>query len=91
MVVSFRSVSGLALAFGCCSWWLRPGRSGGGFRLVARFASFGAAGRFAVRCSGRVGRSVAVRPVGAEWVVSVPVSVPLGSVARGWGAWDSLP
>ncbi len=94
-VVSFRSVSGSALAAGCSSWWLRPGRSGGGVRLVARFASFAAASGFARRWSGSAGcRFVSVRPcpavVGA-WVVSVPVLVPPSSPVFGWGAWDSLP
>ena len=94
MVRSFRSVSGSALSSGCSSWWLRPGRSGGGFRLVARFASFSAASLFAYRLAGSCGfRFVSVRCcqwVRGSWLVSVPVSVPAGSVVRGWGPWDSL-
>ena len=91
----FRSVAGFAISAGCSSWWLRPGRSGGGFRLVARFASFSAASSFARRLAGSCGfHFVAVRPcpsVRGAWVVSVPVSVPAGSSVRQWGAWDSLP
>ena len=88
---SFRSVSGLALATGCVSWWVRPGRSSGGFRVVARFGSFASAGSFARRCARLAGRSVAVRPSAGSWVVSVPVSVPLSSSSREWGAWSALP
>ena len=88
---SSRSVSGLALATGCVSWWVRPGRSGGGFRLVARFVFFASAGLFARRCAGRVGRAVVVRPSAGSWVVSVPVSVPPSSSSRDWGAWSALP
>ncbi len=94
-VVSFRVVSGSALACSAVSWWLRPGRSGGGFRLVARFPSLALASLFARRWAGACGFSaVAVRPCPAVpgcWVVSVPVVVPASSPVRGWGAWSALP
>ena len=94
MVRSFRSVSGSALSSGCSSWWLRPGRSGGGFRLVARFGSFGSASGFArsLACSSGCG-FVSVRCcqwVLGSWLVSVPVSVPPSASVRGWDPWDSL-
>jgi hypothetical protein len=91
----FRSVSGSALACHCSSWWLRPARSGGGVRLVARFASFGSASAFARRWAGAAGcRFVAVRrcpAVAGAWVVSVPVVVPASSSVFSWGAWSALP
>lgn len=90
-MIPFRVIVGHALCRGAISWWLRPGRSGGGFRVVALFLRREAAAELAIRAAGLVGRSVVVRPrPSGGWVVSVPVAVPSRSLAVDWGAWESL-
>lgn len=77
MLSAFRSVSGSALGSGCCSWLVRRSeRSLSGWVLVARFGSFAAASRFAVRWAGRLPvecRGCVVRRSELGWSVSVPV------------------
>ena len=76
----FRSLVGLALSSGCCSWFLRGSlRSFSGEVLGACFVSRSRAAAFGLAASRRVGFAVAVRPgwdsvSGFVWVVSVPVA-----------------
>ena len=77
--VPFRSVVGLSLACGCCSWALRGSFSSfSGSVLWACFGSRRLAVAFGVRVSRLVGFAVRVSrgwcsSVGSCWVVSVPV------------------
>ena len=77
--VPFRSVVGLALSSGCCSWLVRPSsRAFSGSVVWCFFVSRSRAAAFAVLASGRVGCVVCVRPgwcsvSGFVWLVSVPV------------------
>ena len=84
-VVSFRSVSGSALAFGCQRWWVRRGRwVAERDILVAVFASFSSASAFARRWAGECGYgSVLVRASSVgRWFVSVPVSGAVSVAGR---------
>ena len=77
--VGFRSVVGLALSSGCCSWSLRGSfRSFTGSVVWALFVCPVVARSFARSASVQVGVVVCVRPgwcssSGFVWVVSVPV------------------
>ena len=73
MFFSFRSVSGSALGFGCCSWVFRSSsRSFSGSVVAASFLSASFASRFASAWASRLGFFVASRCLGSVWVVSVP-------------------
>ena len=74
--INFRRVAGSALAHGCFSWEKRLSeKSWSGGVIAAAFSTFDAARTVSVRWAGVAYKFCALRRVGDNFVVSVPVQI----------------
>lgn len=73
--LNFRKVAGSALYHNCLSWGVRISEHAWTSRVVtATFSTLSAAGRFSARWAGFAYKFCAVRRIGQNFVVSVPVA-----------------